>query len=65
MVLKIIVIAIAINYLNVGWDVVVWSNAIVLIPYCVLQQIDLNRYFKKQKAEIGTPENREQNDMAN
>ena len=64
-VLKIIVIAIAINYLNAGWNVVVLSNAIVLIPYCVLQQIDLDRYFKKQKAEIGTLGNCEQNDMAN
>ncbi len=32
-----------------NWDVVVWINALILIPYCLLQQIDLDRYFKKQK----------------
>ncbi len=31
-----------------SWSVIVWSNAVVLIPYCVLQQIDLNRYLKKK-----------------
>lgn len=36
-----------------NWSVVVWSNAIILLPYCVLQQIWLDRYFKnKIKKEI-------------
>lgn len=29
-----------------NWTAVVWSNAIVLLPYCILQQLDLNRYLK-------------------
>lgn len=35
------------RYTN-DWSVVVWSNALLLIPYCVLQQMDLNSYIKKQ-----------------
>lgn len=31
------------------WNIVVWSNAIILFPYCVAQQIDLNKYIKKQQ----------------
>ena len=30
------------------WTIVVWSNAIILIPYCILQQIDLNRYLNRK-----------------
>lgn len=33
------------------WSVVVWSNAILLLPYCILQQIDLNKYMKKKLKE--------------
>lgn len=29
------------------WSVVVWSNVLVLLPYCIVQQIDLDRYFRK------------------
>lgn len=28
------------------WSVVVWSNVLVLLPYCIVQQIDLDRYIK-------------------
>ena len=31
------------------WGIVVWSNVLVLLPYCVLQQLDLNRYLKRMK----------------
>ncbi len=34
-----------------NWSIVVWSNAILLIPYCVLQQIDLNRYIRRKTNE--------------
>lgn len=30
------------------WSIVVWSNAILLFPYCVLQQMDLNRFIKSK-----------------
>lgn len=30
------------------WNTIVWSNTVVLIPYCVLQQIDLNLLLKKK-----------------
>lgn len=29
------------------WSVVVWSNVLALLPYCIIQQIDLDRYFKQ------------------
>ena len=31
------------------WSLVVWSNAIILVPYCMAQQVDLNRYLQKLK----------------
>lgn len=31
-----------------SWCIVVWSNAILLAPYCILQQIDLNRLIKEK-----------------
>lgn len=31
------------------WSLVVWSNIVILIPYCIVQQIDLNRYILKLK----------------
>lgn len=31
-----------------SWSVVVWSNALLLVPYCILQQIDLNRFLKSK-----------------
>lgn len=32
-----------------NWGIVVWSNVLVLLPYCVLQQVDLNRYLKRMR----------------
>lgn len=29
------------------WSIVVWSNVLVLLPYCIAQQIDLDGYFKQ------------------
>lgn len=34
-----------------SWVIVVWSNVLVLLPYCVLQQIDLDRYFLRLTAD--------------
>ena len=31
------------------WAWVVWSNVFILLPYCVLQQLQLNRLFAKLK----------------
>ena len=31
------------------WAWVVWSNVFILLPYCVLQQLQLNRLFAKMK----------------
>lgn len=28
------------------WSVVVWSNVFVLLPYCIIQQADLDRFFR-------------------
>lgn len=30
-----------------SWIVITLSNALILIPYCIIQQISLDRYFKK------------------
>ena len=35
------------------WIIVVISNAIILIPYCILQQISLNRFIKFNMVERG------------
>lgn len=35
------------KYTN-NWSIVVWVNAIILFPYCLLQQIWLNDYFKNK-----------------
>jgi O-antigen/teichoic acid export membrane protein len=29
------------------WTIVVWANGLILLPYCIAQQIDLNRTIKK------------------
>lgn len=55
-VFKFIFIFVAARYVN-NWSIVVWSNTIILLPYCIFQQIDLNRYFKKQKLLNQTQEN--------
>lgn len=28
------------------WSIVIWSNVVVLLPYCIIQQVDLDRYFR-------------------
>lgn len=43
--LKFIIIGVA-NAHSVKWDIVVWSNVAVLLPYMIIQQIELNKYFK-------------------
>ena len=35
-----------------NWVLVVWSNVLVLLPYCVVQQVDLDRYFLRLTAEM-------------
>ena len=30
------------------WDIVVWSNVVALVPYVIVQIVDLNWYFKMQ-----------------
>jgi len=30
------------------WSLVVWSNAIILVPYCIFQHIDINMYLNKK-----------------
>ena len=37
-----------------NWDVVVWSTVLVLLPYCIIQHIDLNVYFNKKIKETQT-----------
>ena len=31
-----------------AWDMVVWSTVIVLLPYCVIQHIDLVKYINNK-----------------
>lgn len=31
----------------VDWSIVVWSNVLILLPYCILQQIDIERLLKR------------------
>lgn len=31
-----------------NWSLIVWSNVVALLPYIIVQQIDLNKFFKKQ-----------------
>ena len=33
------------------WIVVVLANALVLLPYCILQQLDLTRYIRRKLSE--------------
>lgn len=44
-VLKFIIIHFGINSIK-SWTIVVLANIIITIPYCVLQQIQLNKYIK-------------------
>jgi O-antigen/teichoic acid export membrane protein len=34
-----------------SWDVVIWSTVFVLLPYCIVQHIDLNIYFNNKVKE--------------
>lgn len=43
---KIAIVLLASRWM-VDWSIVVWSNVIVLLPYCIVQQIDLDCYLKK------------------
>jgi hypothetical protein len=45
--LKVILIHIGIAITH-DWIVVVLSNALILIPYCVIQQIDLRKFLNKK-----------------
>ena len=31
-----------------SWVIVVLANAVVLVPYCVIQQISLNKFMKQK-----------------
>ena len=48
-ILKIIFILI-LSRITDNWAIVVWSNVIVLLPYCIAQQIDLDRFLQKMKS---------------
>lgn len=37
------------------WIVVVLANALVMLPYCVLQQVELNRYIRRQLEKKAGP----------
>lgn len=37
--------------LGADWSIVVWCTVLVLLPYCVIQHIDLNVYFSKKIKE--------------
>ena len=37
-----------------NWDVVVWSTVLVLLPYCIIQHIDLDMYFNNKIKEMKT-----------
>lgn len=37
--------------LGCDWSVVVWSTALLLLPYCIIQHIDLVLYFNKKIKE--------------
>lgn len=42
------VFIIGLSKITDNWSIVVWSNFILLLPYCVVQQIDLNNYIKNK-----------------
>lgn len=50
-IIKFVLVLIAARVWGANWSIVVWSNAIILLPYCIAQQIDLDIYFKKQIKE--------------
>jgi O-antigen/teichoic acid export membrane protein len=44
--MKFVVVALLHTMVN-DWTLVVWCNVGVLLPYCILQQLSFNAYFKK------------------
>lgn len=42
---------IIISRISENWTWVVWSNVFILLPYCILQQINLDRLFLRLKYE--------------
>lgn len=46
-VIKFIFVIVLSNFTN-NWNIIVWSNALILVPYCIAEQIELNVYIKKQ-----------------
>ena len=42
-------VVVGLLYETFGWQMVVWINAIVIGLYCIVQQIDLDRYFSHMK----------------
>ena len=40
------VFVICVSKITNDWSIVVWSNALLLIPYCIFQQVDLNKFLK-------------------
>lgn len=47
-ILKFVIIVVCAKTIPFKWDVVVWSNVAVLFPYMIVQQKELNTYFKKK-----------------
>ena len=45
-VLKVLIIVVGVG-LTQSWIVVVLSNTVILVPYCVCEQISLNKYIKR------------------
>lgn len=45
---KLLLVFVLSKYVN-NWNLVVWSNVVILLPYCIIQQIDLDIYLKKLK----------------
>lgn len=45
-VMKIALLLICYNFTR--WDFIIWVNILILLPYIIIQQINLNRYFKNK-----------------
>lgn len=46
-VLKFVIIHIGISIFN-NWIIIVFANLIILLPYCIIQQVSLDRYIKNE-----------------
>ena len=42
-----LILVFALSRVIQNWELVVWSNVLVLLPYCIAQQIDLDSHLKK------------------